>query len=456
MSKPRVAVIGGGISGLSCAFALKRLGSDVQLFESRNLGGYVGTQTDRGFVVEHGPNGFLDNESETRALISELALQDQVVWAGAIAKSDRYIFWNSKLHKVPMSPPALARSSLLTSFGKLRLLREIFGAAAPTSPDESVFDFARRRFGDEVARRMVAPMVIGVFAGDAETLSVEEAFPRMKRAEYKSSSLILAAVKKRVGSRLFSFRRGTGELINRLRAELSDCIWSNCEVTKISCLDSTRMVRRELPAWELSTALGTMYFDQVVITVDHDQARKFALQVSRPELGRALADIPCEPVVSLSLGFSSHIPFSGFGTLVARESSGPRILGFLHPTDIFENRSPIGKSLVTVMMGGILDPSIAELNQNQMIDVALGDLNKILGDLPKVEASWLWVHRPGIPQYEGQALKRVRSALEMYRAQDQREGLYWCGNWLGGVSMNDCIRKSREVARRLVREWGTG
>lgn len=444
----KIAVIGGGVSGLATTHQLMQLGCDVTLFESRTASheaGYMGTTVENGFVVEHGPNGFLNNEPETLKLVEELGLTDRIVWSGQRSK-DRFIFWNGKLHKVPMSPPQLMQSELLSPLGKLRLIAEIAGFAGVGAEGESVFDFAERRFGTEVAERMVSPMVIGVFAGNAKKLSLEHAFPRMRQVEYESNSLILAAIKKGVGSKLFSFKNGTGELVKALHEKVSSRAWWGQTVVSIE-----KVPHDGGHQWRVCTKIGQFDFDHVVITTDHVTSAKWALRVGREDLAHLLQEMPCKPVISLSIAFEKKIPFAGFGTLVARDQgSHPQILGFLHPSDIFDNRSPDEKSLVTVMMGGVLDAKQSELGPESWLQKALTDLNRIVGSLPRVEKTWSWCHKPGIPQYDHSVMSRLATVMAAEQKRAASEGLWWNGNWFGGVAMNDCIRKSRQMAVELA------
>jgi oxygen-dependent protoporphyrinogen oxidase len=454
-NKSKIAVIGGGISGLATAHQLMQLDCDVTLFEARKTAGgpfeagYMGTTLEYGFVVEHGPNGFLNNEPETLKLTEELGLTDRIVWSGQKSK-DRFIYWDGQLHKVPMGPPQLMESKLLSPFGKLRLLAELAGFGGVGPEGESVFEFAERRFGVEVAERLVSPMVVGVFAGDAKRLSLEHAFPRMRQAEQDAASLILAAIKKKVGSKLFSFKNGTGELVQALQEKVGPRAWWGQAVTGIQ-----KVPREDGNTWRVQTNAGEFDFEHVVITTDHQTSAKWAEHLGRTELSALLNEMPCQPVISVSIAFAARIPFAGFGTLIAREGGSfagkpPGILGFLHPSDIFEGRSPEAKSLVTVMMGGVLAPEVAHTNTESWLQSALSDLTKILGPLPAVEKCWSWCHRPGIPQYD----VRVMPALSLQMTEELRHspstGLWWNGNWHGGVAMNDCIRKSRQLALNIA------
>ena len=183
MTGARVVVAGGGITGLAAAFTLRqeaaRHGRAIELTvldAADEPGGHARTIVDDGFIVERGPNGFLDRGAETMALIAELNLGDRVVEANVESKR-RFILNGGALRQVPESPPALLTSDAIGWRGKLRLLREPWAAPPPQNEDETIFAFAERRLGREAAETFVDTAVAGISAGDSRLLSVRSQFP---------------------------------------------------------------------------------------------------------------------------------------------------------------------------------------------------------------------------------------------------------------------------------------
>ena len=182
----RSLVVGAGLSGLAAAHALARRGQDVLVLEaSEGPGGAVRTRRLGGFLLELGPNTVRPNP-ELRALIAELSLSNEAVYADR--GLPRFIDWNGRLHRAPLSPGALLSTRLLSPSGKLRLLREPFVPRGDASA-ESLAEFVARRLGREAAERLVEPFVGGVFAGSADRLSARDAFPALVAWEAEHGSL---------------------------------------------------------------------------------------------------------------------------------------------------------------------------------------------------------------------------------------------------------------------------
>ena len=167
-----VVVIGAGLAGLVCAYRLKSLGLDVAVLEnSGRVGGVIQSERIDGYLIERGPNSSQGTE-ELMAIVEELGIMEHV--AEGDPKAPAYVFFNRQLHAVPAGPGAFIKSKLLSARGKLRILAEPAVPVRRSDKEESVASFARRRIGSEAAERMVKPFVSGIYAGDAERLSVRQ------------------------------------------------------------------------------------------------------------------------------------------------------------------------------------------------------------------------------------------------------------------------------------------
>ena len=188
----KTVVIGGGIAGLTAARARQRAGVETLILErGQEPGGVIRTVRRDGFLLETGPNTVRPTP-ELLEIVAELALGSELLVSDP--RLPRYVDFRGRLHPLPTSPLALLTTRLLSVSGKLGILAEPF-RRSPAPLDESVRDFFTRRLGPEVAERVVAPFVSGIFAGDASRLSAPDAFPALTRWEREAGSVLLGAIR---------------------------------------------------------------------------------------------------------------------------------------------------------------------------------------------------------------------------------------------------------------------
>jgi oxygen-dependent protoporphyrinogen oxidase len=432
-------VIGAGISGLVCAYRLKVLGADVFLLERAwRVGGVICSESVDGFLIERGPNSARGTR-EFLELVGELGLADQLLRGDRRAPA--FVYFGGQLHRVPMGPGALLRSRLLSARGKLRLLAEPFISKREIPGEESVASFFGRRLGAEVAHRLVAPFVSGIYAGDAEQLSVQAAFPQMAELEAGYGSLFRGMLGRTPtqSERLCSFQSGMASLPRALAARLEGGLALGCE--------NLRLARRSPAGFELSFDGGRLTCDQIVVAVPAYEAARLIAPIS-PELGGLLAQIEYSPLAVIHLAYdesSIGAQLNGFGFLVApRELL--RVLGCIYSSKIFERRAPQGKVLLTVFVGGALDPGAIRLSDDELIMMAHSDLQKAFGIAQKPRPIAITRYDRAIPQYNLGHLDRVRRIEELMG----RAGIWLIGNYLRGVSVGDCIREADRAARSLL------
>jgi len=229
-------VVGGGISGLACAYHLQPAGIPVRLLEAdERLGGVIATEEQDGFRFELGPQSFLSTEPLLN-LIDSLGLENELLHADP--RAPRYILFRGKLVAAPLAPPSLLTTPLLGARTKWRLLTEMFRRTAPPANDESIAAFVRRKFGAELLDRLVAPFVSGVYAGDPEKLSLRASFPRLHEFEKQYGSVMRGAMKSRPAKGaprpgLCSFRSGMETLPRALGARLGEALQMESNVTAV-------------------------------------------------------------------------------------------------------------------------------------------------------------------------------------------------------------------------------
>ncbi len=463
MTAPRVAIVGGGIAGLSIAHALRTQapGADVVVLEgNERVGGNVRSEVIDGYLCEAGPDGFLDNAPATLDLIDAIGLTPSIERSREEARR-RFIFRKGRLREVPLSPGAFLASPLLSPWGKLRILGEPLASRAPEH-DESIQGFAERHIGREAAHVLVGSMVSGIFAGDASQLSLRSSFPKMFEMEVQYGSLFRAMLAKRrerkaenglgaPAGRLTSFEGGMETLVRQAAAALGGAVRAGCRVTDLQVRrgfnDSLRPRLVGARGFSLGCGSRQVEADAVVLAGPaHGSAelvREFA-----PNAAALLSTIHTAPLAVVCLGYDAAAvaaergPLDGFGFLVPR-GEGPRILGALWETSIYPGRAPTGKALLRMMVGGATDLGAVDLTDGELLSVVTSDLERTMRLRQKPEFVHLIRHWRGIPQYTiGHAarLERIEGVLAPYR------GLFLAGNSYRGVSINACIEDARRVA----------
>lgn len=441
--KNRIAILGGGISGLTLGYLLKKKDIEVCVFErTHRSGGYIGTKIDSGFLIEHGPNGFFSNEPKTLDLIKQLDLEPGIIKSNDTSR-ERYAYYDKTLHKLPAKPTDLLKSSFFSFSSKFKIFKE---SAFPSSTgtrlnNRSLYDFARDHFGEDVAENVVCPMAIGIFGGDAKKISINKAIPKMIAMEQEYGSMvkaIKAQSEKDEQTALLSFKNGMQVLIDALEKQLGENFKPNSYVTQIEKGKMFKVTYQD----EVESQTFTEEFQDVILSLPANAMPDVLGGIIDEVTLEKLASFPTAPIKNLTIAFQKPLNFRGFGVLVS-PNEGEKILGFLHPKDIFENRCPEGKDILTVMLGGTFHPQAINWSLQNGLKIALEALEKILGKLPPVEKYWAWNHAPGIPQYNTDWIEFMDHFEGQIKATN---GLWLHSTVSGGISINDCIRKSFELA----------
>lgn len=440
---PRVAVVGGGVGGLALAHRLLDR-ADVTVFEAgARPGGHATTVREDGFLVEAGPNGFLDRNEGPRALARELGLEGELLDA-LPASNKRYVLRNGRLHRAPDSPPTLLTSGVLSPLGKLRLLWEPFAAPRPADREETVHEFAHRRIGLEAADALVDAAVSGISAGDSRTLSLPAAFPLMEEMEREHGSLLRAmAARRRAGQgppRLRAFRGGMAQLVDALAGALGPRLRMNARVTGLAPIDAAAG-----GGWRLALADGTTHdADRVAFAAP---ARAVAPIVGGldAELAHVLAETPYSNVAVVALAYRAADlpgPLDGYGYLVAR-SEGLATLGVVWESSLFAGRAPAGHALLRVILGGARNPAVAALPESERIALAREELRRVMGIAAPPERTWAFTWPGAIAQYVRGHRERVAAARA---AVARHPGLSLGGSSYDGIAFGATIDAGRAHA----------
>ncbi|MFO0677447.1 MAG: protoporphyrinogen oxidase [Polyangiaceae bacterium] len=467
-----VVIVGGGIAGLAAAHDLVRAHGDghpvdVTLVEKGSvLGGNLRSERGDGFVVDGGPDSWVVTKPDTTALVKEIGLEKELVTT--IPENRRvYVAHEGELHPLPeglvLGVPTRIRpvveTRLFTWRGKMRMAAEPFVPARSWGPtdDESIGDFVSRRLGRELAERLAAPLLGGIFGGDAWQLSLRATFPQFIEQETKYRSLVRAMRATRkpptkgqsAPSAFQSLARGIGSLTETLEAGL---------VSKATILRgrSALAVSRNDGAGEGDAA-------KYVVSVEgQDPLRADAVVVAAPahaasSLLRGVAKDASELLATLGYGSTATVfhawkradvphALDATGFLVPR-SSGRPILASTWVSSKWAGRAPEGKVLLRTFVGGAWGEEILRKEDSDLVSLSLAELRTLM----KVDAAPLWSRVFRFEKASPQPLVGHVERMEKVRAALAREGgLFAIGTGYDGVGISDCIRQGRAAARTIL------
>lgn len=418
MKKKRVIILGGGVSGLSLAWYLTKYSEhlDIVLLEkSERLGGWVHSERVNGFLFERGPHTFRNVKSNAlKELAIAIGLEKQLIFSQDVAKK-RYLYLNKKLK---LLPKWLLLKSLLHEW-----------KVPCDKKEESVYEFAFRRFSQQVADLFFDPMSIGIYAGDSKQLSINACFPFFKNLEEKYGSVskgLLKSFVKNIGSSaaLFSFQEGVSTLIDAMKVQIKGEINYNQEVKRLRIMKDSVEVQTEDQIWK-----GDHLFCALP-----SSAAKQLFSVLDPQMG-LLLDIPVSSVSVVNVGYKSRVlPIKGFGYLVPSIEQ-QEVLGVMFDSEIFpqQNYYPEETRLTVMLKKG----------QNS-IETAKKILREHLNITSSADA--MISTDANIPQYvvgHIDKIKRLKKHLK-----DNFPSCTLLGNYLEGVSVNDCIQFAQGLSKQ--------
>jgi protoporphyrinogen/coproporphyrinogen III oxidase len=461
----RIAIIGGGISGLTAAFHLEKAraaGADVEytLFESgQRLGGCMSSDYVEGCLVEAGPDSFLTEKPWAQLLCRELGIADQLIGSND-SQRKTYIVVKGRLVVMPdglmfMVPTRLVPTALSPLFSwstKIRMARELLHPPRPMENDESVAEMVERHFGAEVVDRLADPLLSGVYGGDANKLSARAVLPRFVDMEEKYGSLsraMLAAHKKQVHA---ASRQPARPLFTSLKdgmQQMVDALIARLDPAAIRLRRHIRRIYPENGGWRVSVDMGEdERYDAVVLATPANVAGTLLDGVDRG-LSRNLLDITYSSSVTVTLGYYKEqlakLP-PGFGFLVPR-SEGTRMLACTFVHNKFPHRAPEGKGILRCFLGGARDEAVLGLTDDEMLDTVQRELRDILKLDARPMFSRIFRWREAMAQYEPGHIARVQHIEERVA---EIPGLALAGNAYHGIGVPDCIRSGMEAAQAVA------
>lgn len=432
----KVVVVGAGIVGMATAWYLRRAGVEVVVLEaSDRAGGVVRTASHEGALVEQGPQSLRSAGDATIELVAALGLIPEVVGPSKAARS-RSLLLDGRLQAVPSGPSGLVGGGAVRKRDLLRALAEPL-IRSSAEPQESVAAFIERRLGSGAAYPMIDAFVAGIYAGDAQQMEAEAAFPGMVRAEREHGSVILGMIPSPRSPRpdwlprtTFTFRRGVESLTQTLHADLGEVVQLGAQVDRLE---------RIAGGLRVVGPFGMVRADRVVLAVAPHVAARI-----HPVWAPSLDQIGVAPVAAVHLAWPAGQgpPQRGFGFLVpSRERFD--VLGAIWVSSTFPHLAP-GWDLIRVMVGGARAPELASLSERALGAHALRVVRQVQG--PVGDPAWTQVarHVPGIPQY---LPGHTRLMAQLDQAAEDIDLVGW---GYRGIGLSQGLNAARDLAAKIT------
>lgn len=439
-----VVIVGGGISGLATAYQLKRQGRRVVVLERQvRPGGNAVSERVGGFLMEHGPSTVAAASTVASGLSRELGIDGERCGLGSGVRR-RYLVGGGALRDIPIHPLGFLLSNYMSLKGRLWLLAEIVVPPGDGGEEETVADFCTRRFGRELAERVIDPLVGGLYAGRASELSVSAVFPRLVELERDHGSVSYGLLRQRArggrmpGSRLFSWRRGLGTLPRALSRELGAAVRTGVVVRRIRHA-ARRFTVDGGPA-------GTIETRAVILATQAHVAAQL-LGGLEGDAAAAAGEIHAPPLAVVFLGYRREQvehPLDGLGFL-APHAEGRHLTGAQFCSTMFPGRAPDGFVAVAAFIGGARAPDLARLPPADLVDLGRSEFRELIGARgePVVARVRHWPR--GLPQYR---LGHERLVTAVRAVEQSLPGLFVTGNYLVGPSVAACLDQACETSRR--------
>ena len=469
----RVAIIGGGIAGLSAAYYLeqaRRRGAQVSwtLFEkSSRLGGVIKTELSEGLVLEAGPDSFLTMKPDGAQFCRDLGLGDQLISSNDFQRKT-YILVKGRLVAIPDGLEfmvatrvlPMATTPLFSFATKLRMAKEWWSGPSGEKPhwgdphaDESVADFVRRHFGPEMVDRVAEPLLAGVYGGNADKMSVRAVLPRFVEMEREAGSLVRASMNARKaraqsGGPSGAASTGAQPLFTSLRngmQQMVDAAVAALPQSSVRLGQEVTVVRPMNDDWHVEYENSRERFQEVLLAVPASSAAGI-LRQCHPALMEGLARIQYSSSAAVLLAYDQAELPPGFGFLVPR-TEGRKMLACTFVHKKFSFRAPERSALLRCFISSARVPDLLSFSDDQLLAMVRKELKDILGlsEQPRLTRVFRW--QQALPQYETGHLERVEA---MEKILEDIPGLRIIGNSFHGIGIPDCIRSGREAATAAV------
>lgn len=459
--RKKIAVIGGGITGLTAAFYLDKcarenhLPLDVVLIESSlRLGGKIQTLRKDGFIIERGPESFIDHDESMIEITKHLGIQDEVV---CNREGQTYVAVGKHLYPIPKSilfggapiVPSLLTSGIVSLSGKFRAAGDLLLPKTKEDKDEPIGDFFRRRFGKEVVENLVEPLLAGTFAGDIDRLSIQSMFPEIYEMEKQYRSLIYG-MKKTQFSLLHSqvkgfqtFKNSLETLVEKIEEHLPPkSILKGVKVESIDKLqDGTLQI--------YFNNIAPLKCHAVIVTTPLNEAKKMFEHYG---FFHEIPDMNYATIATVTMAFKKleNQLYEDAINFYFSRNSDISITTCTWCNHKWDNVAPAGYDLLRTYIGRVGDEVIVELSDADIEKTVLHDLEKSLGIKQQPQFTVVSRWKQSMPQYTVGHEKRLQKMREILKKEFPHVKL--AGSSYEGISVPDCVSQGKQAAREIMSE----
>lgn len=459
----KLAVIGGGLTGLAAAWEGVRQGAQVTVFESERFGGKIRTIIEDGYVIEEGPDSFVAYRPWLLELVEDLGISDRVIETLGTRKV--MIHSRGRMNPIPKGMTGVlptkilpfATTGILSIFDKLRAGLDLLLPRILPDEDVSIGSFIRRRLGAGVAMKFANPFIGGIYGSSVDELSLDAVLPSLRKNEKEHRSLMLAALasgrqkrraekgaKPKSGSVFRSLEGGLEQVIHELVRQLRDRgaeLYEDTTVTSANLSDSgsrlTVIKRSGIPM--------QLDFDAVVFAGGAGSTSKL-LSGEFPEAAKLLGNIPLASTSVVTMAYSQDAfakPLDNHGWLEA--DAGAPSSGITISSAKFAGRCPDGKILVRAFVPDRVG-EIAHAPTEKLVAAVREYFEKAVGAVAAPERVWTSRWNSVMPKYVTGHLNVVAKVTEQLEPTPWRVP----GSALNGVGLPDCVKDAREKTREIL------
>ncbi|MDQ0214766.1 oxygen-dependent protoporphyrinogen oxidase [Oikeobacillus pervagus] len=463
-AKKNIVVIGGGITGLTTAYYLQKaakeqeLPIEVKLIEATHrLGGKIQTVRKDGFIIERGPDSFLERKKSASRLATDVGIADQLI---RNATGQSYVLVKGKMYPMPggsiMGIPTQIAPFIMTGLfsipGKLRAAADFVLPKSKEEGDQALGLFFRRRLGDEVVENLVEPLLSGIYAGDIDQLSLMATFPQFYQVEQKYRSLILG-MKKSVPSTpkssssekkkgiFLTFRNGLESLVEAIEKKLE--AGSVIKGVRVEKIEKTAKSQYQLSLNNQKVLVA----DSIVLTVPHLSVQSMMPQYS---FFAPFKQMPATSVATVAMSFSEEAiqtDIEGTGFVVSRNSDYT-ITACTWTHKKWPHTTPKGKVLLRCYVGRAGEETVVDLSDVEIERIVLEDLNKTMNLNKKPDFTIVSRWKKSMPQYTVGHQDRMNSIQK--NIQKELPGVFLAGSSFRGLGVPDCIDQGEAAVQEVL------